>query len=81
MEKNEYETKIGKVLDHLQTNLTITSWEAITKYRATRLSDIIFRLKQRGWSITTEMVQKEKERYAVYHFGGRNVLSDGSQVK
>lgn len=42
------------VLKHLKDNDSITSWEAITEYGATRLSDIIFRLRDKGHGITAE---------------------------
>jgi hypothetical protein len=75
MEKTKsFESKTKQVLNHLQTHGTITSWEAINLYRATRLSAIIFLIKEQGWSITTQMVFEDKIRYGVYHFGGRDTL-------
>jgi len=71
---NTFESKTKQVLNHLQKHGTITSWEAINLYRATRLSAIIFILKERGWSITTQMVFEEKTRYGIYHFGGKDTL-------
>ena len=44
--KKEKTTKLQKVLEHLQKNNTITSMEAIDLYGATRLSDIIFKLRK-----------------------------------
>lgn len=38
--------KTNAVLTHLQTKGSITSWEAITLYGATRLSAIIFNLSK-----------------------------------
>lgn len=46
-------TKKEKVKRHLLKHGSITSWEAITKYNATRLSDIIFRLRKDGYDIET----------------------------
>ena len=47
-------SKTIKVLNHLKEHGTITSWEAITKYKATRLSNIIFTLRRkRGLDIET----------------------------
>lgn len=46
-------SKTGKVLEHLEKHGTITSLEAIELYGATRLSDIIYRLRKRGYNITT----------------------------
>ena len=45
--------KTEKVLEHLHTYGCITSLEAIEKYKATRLSDIIYRLRNRGVKIQT----------------------------
>ena len=48
--------KTTKVLEHLQTYGYITSLEAIDKYKATRLSAIIFNLRKRGFDIDTIMI-------------------------
>ena len=45
--------KTEKVLEHLHTHGYITSLEAIELYKATRLSDIIFRLRKRNYNIKT----------------------------
>lgn len=51
---NEKKTnKTEKVLEHLQKYGCITSLEANDLYKATRLSDIIYRLRNRGYSIDT----------------------------
>jgi hypothetical protein len=47
-------TQTESVLAHLEKYGSITSMEAIKLYGATRLSDIIFRLRRRGYTITTE---------------------------
>ena len=47
-------TKKAQVLKHLQNYGTITSWQAIQQYGATRLSDIIFRLRKQGYDIETK---------------------------
>lgn len=64
-----FENKTKNVLNHLIQNGSITSWEAIEKYRATRLSAIIFKLKERGYDIVTEMKHdtESKTRWGVYH--------------
>lgn len=46
-------TKKEKVLKHLQTYGTITSWQAFQEYGATRLSGIIFELRKEGYTIST----------------------------
>jgi hypothetical protein len=58
-------SKTVDVLNHLKKR-PITSWEAITKYRATRLADIIFKLRGRGFNISTELVEDGSVRYARY---------------
>jgi hypothetical protein len=47
-------TKKAQVLNHLQNYGTITSWQAIQQYGATRLSDIIFKLRKQGYNIETK---------------------------
>ena len=39
-------TKSSQVLEHLKANGTITSWEAINLFGATRLSVIIYNLRK-----------------------------------
>jgi hypothetical protein len=55
MKKSEFKkpTKIHKVRLHLLNKGTIDSWTAIEMYGATRLSDIIFRLRGRGMDISS----------------------------
>ena len=50
---NKKTTKTDKVLEHLKEHGTITSMEAIDMYGATRLSAIIFNLRNRGYNIET----------------------------
>ena len=45
--------KSREVLKHMLIHGSIDSWEAITKFRATRLSSIIFNLKAKGYIIKT----------------------------
>ena len=40
------------ILKHLQNYGSITSWEAITKYRCTRLSHYILLLRKDGYRIS-----------------------------
>lgn len=57
------ETKVTKsdlIKKHLSKKKSITSWEAITLYKATRLSSIIHTLRKRGYQITTkDITQKD----------------------
>lgn len=54
--------KAQLVKDHLLEHGSITSWEAIEKYGATRLSAIIFNLRKQGYDIRTIM-REETDRY------------------
>ena len=65
-------SKKRKVLDHLQQCGNITSREAITMFWATRLSDIIFKLRNEGHIlITTRYPNKNGGgTYAVYTYKG-----------
>ena len=73
-------SKKTQVLAHLKQFGNITSWQAIQTFRATRLSDIIFRLKDEGHNIITEMETDPSSgiRFARYHYidGG----SDGTRT-
>jgi len=64
------ETKIKKVALHLIKYKKITSWDAIKKYKATRLGAIIFNLRKKGFIIETKYEVKNKIRYGVYVFKG-----------
>ena len=59
-------TKKQAVFNHLLTHGHITSWEAITLYKATRLADIVFKLKNQGFEIYTLMVEGKDVRFARY---------------
>lgn len=65
-------SQTSEIIAHLRKYKTITSMEAIKKYGATRLSGIIYVLKERGFGIETEMVQGKNRyghitKYAIYH--------------
>ena len=70
--KHKPNTKAGQILSHLDTMGSITTWEAIKLYRATRLSDVIFRLKQDGYVIETKKMKgKNGGTFAKYIFIGK----------
>lgn len=52
-------TQRAAVLGHMQKKGSITSWEAIENYGATRLSAIIFNLKEEGYQIGDTWEQYE----------------------
>ena len=65
-------SQISDVIHHLRKYKTSTSMEAIKRYDATRLSGIIYVLKERGFGIETELVEVKNRyghitRIAVYH--------------
>lgn len=65
-------SQISDIISHLRKYKTITSYEAIKKYGATRLSGIIFILRDKGFGIETKMIQGKNKyghvtNYAVYH--------------
>lgn len=67
--------KTQMVLKHLKEKGNITSWEAIQMYGATRLSAIIFNLKDRGYLIDSVRMESEDRygnisRYAKYIYKG-----------
>ena len=68
--------KTEKVLEHLRTYGCITSLEAIEKYKATRLSAIIFNLRKRGLKIDTIDIPFV-DSYGVKSIYGKYVLVEG----
>lgn len=65
-----------KVLLHLLEYKKITSWEAIKKYRATRLSAIIFDLKDDGHLINSKVIRQTPVKWWVeYQYKGFKKLS------
>ena len=64
-------TKTGKVLLHLQKEGSITSWDAIQLYRATRLSAIIFNLKDEGYIIDSVKENGDGQHWTRYIYKGK----------
>ena len=56
----------SQVLNHLERHKTLTSWEAISLYRCTRLSAYIHRLRERGYNIKSEWKTRNGKRFTVY---------------
>jgi len=54
-------TNIEKVKKHLKKRKTITSWQAITLYRITRLAAIICDLRKSGWAIESKKMKGKDE--------------------
>jgi len=66
-------TKVEQIIKHLRKHRSITSWEAITLYKVTRLSAIIFDLKSRGFNITTVKHSKDGTNWAEYIYFGEGL--------
>jgi hypothetical protein len=64
-------TKIDAVFAHLKKGKTITSWQAFEMFRETRLADIVFKLRCRGFNITTFLIESNGTRYAKYKLNRR----------
>ena len=65
-------SQISEIIAYLRKYKQITSYEAIKRFGATRLSGIIFILRERGFGIGTEMVQGKNRyghttSYVIYH--------------
>jgi len=73
-------TKTDNIKKHLMENGSITSWEAITQYGATRLSAIIFNLRDKGWDIEVDRV-KEVDRNGQTSTFAKYVLNPQIKIK
>lgn len=65
-------SQTSEIIAYLRKYKQITSYEATKRFGATRLSGIIFILRERGFGIETEMVQGKNRyghttSYAIYH--------------
>lgn len=60
-----YKNKTEAVKSCLERKGRITTWEAIEKYGATRLSAIIFNLRKRGYDINS-ISKRRRDRYGNY---------------
>ena len=59
--------KTKAVLEYLEKGNYITSWDAITLFKATRLSSIIFNLKKYGYNIQSiDQRTPDGTRYSRY---------------
>ena len=65
--------KTEKVLEHLKKNGCITSLEAIELYGATRVADIIYRLRKQGMKIDTIDIPFT-DRYGTKSVYGKYIL-------
>lgn len=68
-------TQEERILRHLQDYGDITSWEAITEYGITRLSDKIYTLRNKGYNIETVRLSA-KNRYGETVSYGKYILRE-----
>lgn len=61
------ESQIGVILEYLQQYNSITSIEAFENWHITRLADIIYKLRKRGYDIET-ITCNGKNRFGSYTF-------------
>ena len=85
MEFRDVKTQREAVIWHLQNMEKITSWEAIKEYGVTRLSSIIFNLREEGFNIQSKpetMLNRfgNSTTIAVYHLLEKGEL-EMSQIK
>lgn len=65
--ETKFDTQRAKVKAYLESGKSLTSWEAIEMFHCTRLSAVIFSLKNDyNMNIVTEMVSGDGVRYAKY---------------
>ena len=60
------ETQLIQVRNHLLTYGCISSWQAITTYHITRLSQFIYLLRNAGMKITDEWEGNGKNHWKLY---------------
>lgn len=59
-------TKQERVLNYMMKDNSITPKTAYRLFSTMRLADIIFKLRNKGWDITTYPVKRDGESYAKY---------------
>lgn len=70
-------TQTEMVLWHLQNCGSITSWEAIQKYGATRLSAIIYSLRKKGYPISMKLEQSKTRYGEPVQYGVYTLMKEG----
>ena len=61
------ETQLEMIEKHLLKHKKITSWEAITEYKITRISQYIMILRNKGFKIETVWEKENGKRFGVYN--------------
>ena len=73
-------THYQRILEHLQTYGSITSWQAIEKYGFTRLSHYIYLLRNQGYNITSKQETQLNRFGDKVHFN-KYVLEGAENVR
>ena len=60
------------ILIHMKMYKTITSWEAINKFGATRLSGIIHTLRKEGYNISSTRIDADGKNCVEYRLHGED---------
>jgi len=69
-------TQEVQILNHLKKHKLITSWEAIQGYRITRLSAIIYVLREKGYNIITTYNTINGKTFAEYTLLSSTLLKE-----
>jgi hypothetical protein len=80
-EKKPRVTKHDQIKQHLLKHKHITSWEAIEKYGATRLSHHILMLRKGGWNIATNDITTKDRNGNTCVFAKYILASDPNKPK
>ena len=70
------DTQENIILDHLKKHKFITTWEAITQYRITRLSARICELREKGFNIMTKNITENGKTFAEYSLISNTLLKE-----
>ena len=85
MISNKPKSQTEAIIQYLRKKKSITSLQAFNLFNATRLSGIIYVLKERGFGIETEMVQGKNRyghltNYAIYRLTKDIADEDGENL-
>lgn len=74
-------TKQVQLKEYLLKHKSITSWEAIEKFQATRLAAMIFILEKQGWKFERKSVRRKEGTMEANYTRYILVSSPKSQLK
>jgi hypothetical protein len=69
------------IICHLKDYGKITSWEAIQLYRITRISAVIFNLRQAGWDIRTTNKVNGRKHFGEYSLESKTKKASWEETK